>query len=122
MAEKSKGFTPEERAAMKERAKELKAEARKADGETALLAKIAEMPQFDQNVVAFRRLYLSAAVECELDKQGRILIPPRSNARIWKHGNAAGPGHHIADHQYLHRPLIVLALKLSGQNKMTSDE
>ena len=40
---KSKGFTDEERAAMKERALELKAEANKADGESALLAKIAEM-------------------------------------------------------------------------------
>jgi uncharacterized protein YdhG (YjbR/CyaY superfamily) len=40
---KSKGFTDEERAAMKERAQELKAEARRADGESALLAKIAEM-------------------------------------------------------------------------------
>ena len=46
----SKGFTDEERAAMKERAEELKAEARrgpradKADGEGAVLAKIAEMP------------------------------------------------------------------------------
>ncbi len=39
----SKGFTAEERAAMKERAQELKAEAEKADGESALLAKIAEM-------------------------------------------------------------------------------
>ena len=42
-AKKSKGFTDEERAAMKERAQELKAEARKADGESAVLAKIAEM-------------------------------------------------------------------------------
>ena len=33
---------------MKERAKELKAEARKADGESALLAKIAEMPEPDR--------------------------------------------------------------------------
>ena len=44
---KSKGFTDEERAAMKERAQELKAEARrgadKAEGESAVLAKIAEM-------------------------------------------------------------------------------
>ena len=44
---KSKGFTDEEQAAMKERAQELKAEARadKADGESAVLAKIAEMPE-----------------------------------------------------------------------------
>jgi uncharacterized protein YdhG (YjbR/CyaY superfamily) len=40
---KSAGFSAEERAAMKERAQELKAEARKADGESALLAKVAEM-------------------------------------------------------------------------------
>jgi uncharacterized protein YdhG (YjbR/CyaY superfamily) len=45
---KAKGFTDEERAAMKERAQELKAEARKADGEKALLEKIAEMPEPDR--------------------------------------------------------------------------
>jgi uncharacterized protein YdhG (YjbR/CyaY superfamily) len=46
----SKGFTAEERAAMKERAQELKAEARRADGESALLAKIAEMPEPDRSM------------------------------------------------------------------------
>jgi uncharacterized protein YdhG (YjbR/CyaY superfamily) len=45
---KSKGFTADERAAMRERARELKAEAAKADGESALLAKIAEMPKSDR--------------------------------------------------------------------------
>ena len=45
---KSEGFTAEERAAMRERAKELKAEEQKADGERAVLAKIAEMPQTDR--------------------------------------------------------------------------
>ena len=47
---KSKGFTDEERAAMKERAQELKAEARKADGESAVLAKIAEMQEADRSM------------------------------------------------------------------------
>ena len=47
-AKKSKGFTAEERAAMKERAQELKAEARQADGESAVLAKIAEMKGSDR--------------------------------------------------------------------------
>src|SRR5829696_5148013 len=51
-AKKSKGFTDEERAAMRERAKELKAEARankkKAEGESDLLAKIAEMQEPDR--------------------------------------------------------------------------
>jgi hypothetical protein len=46
---KSKGFTDEERAAMKARAQELKAEARanknKADGENDVLATIAAMPE-----------------------------------------------------------------------------
>jgi uncharacterized protein YdhG (YjbR/CyaY superfamily) len=49
---KFKGFTDEERVAMKERAQELKAEARanknKADGERDVLAKIAEMPELDR--------------------------------------------------------------------------
>jgi uncharacterized protein YdhG (YjbR/CyaY superfamily) len=44
----SKGFTAEERAAMRERAQELKAEARREDGERALLARIAEMPARDR--------------------------------------------------------------------------
>ena len=44
----STGFTEEERAAMKERARELKAEGRRADGEKDLLAKIAEMPKSDR--------------------------------------------------------------------------
>ena len=51
---KSKGFTDEERAAMKERAQELKAAARadkdKADGESAVLAKIAAMPGSDRTL------------------------------------------------------------------------
>ncbi len=45
----AKGFTAEEQAAMKERAKELKAEARankdRAEGERDVLAKIAELPE-----------------------------------------------------------------------------
>jgi uncharacterized protein YdhG (YjbR/CyaY superfamily) len=50
----SEGWTDEERGAMKERAKELKAAARrgaradKADGESAVLEKIAEMPEPDR--------------------------------------------------------------------------
>jgi uncharacterized protein YdhG (YjbR/CyaY superfamily) len=51
---KAKGFTDEERAAMKERAKELKAEERanknKAAGESDVLAKIAEMPEPERSL------------------------------------------------------------------------
>jgi uncharacterized protein YdhG (YjbR/CyaY superfamily) len=52
----STGFTAEERAAMKDRARELKAEGRrgtragKADAESAVLAKIAEMPEPDRTM------------------------------------------------------------------------
>ena len=54
IGQKSKGFTDEERAAMQERARELKAAARsgpgtgKAAGEGDVLAKIAEMPEPDR--------------------------------------------------------------------------
>jgi len=43
-----KGFTAEERAAMRERARELKAAAGKAEAEGDVLAKIAEMPKADR--------------------------------------------------------------------------
>jgi len=42
------GFTDEERGAMKDRVKEMKAAADEADGESAVLAKIAEMPEPDR--------------------------------------------------------------------------
>ena len=57
--QKSRGFTAEEKAAMKERAKELKAEASatwdRAAGESDLLAKIAEMQEPDRAMA--RRLH-----------------------------------------------------------------
>jgi len=62
-----------------------------------LEAKIAGLPQFDPNVVAFRRRYISAAVECEIDKMGRILIPPalREHAGLQKDALWAGMGQTI---------------------------
>jgi len=56
IGEASKGFTDEERAAMRERAQEVKAAARrgsragKADGESDVLAEIAEMPEPDRAI------------------------------------------------------------------------
>ena len=53
-SKRSNGFTAEERAAMKERSRELKsARAGKSDGESDVLAKIAEMPKADR-VIAER--------------------------------------------------------------------
>src|SRR5689334_7152763 len=61
----SKGFTSDEKAAMKERAKELKVEARakkgKADGESDVLAKIAEMPEPDRIIAERLHAIIKAA-------------------------------------------------------------
>ncbi|MBN9389474.1 MAG: DUF1801 domain-containing protein [Chloroflexi bacterium] len=54
-AKNDKGFTAEERAAMKERAKELKAEKNRAEGESDLLAKIADLTEPDRSMA--RRLH-----------------------------------------------------------------
>jgi uncharacterized protein YdhG (YjbR/CyaY superfamily) len=71
--QKSKGFTDAEQAAMKERAKELKAEARanknKADGENDLLAKIAEMPEPDRRMA--QRLH-------EINKASAPTLAPKT--------------------------------------------
>jgi uncharacterized protein YdhG (YjbR/CyaY superfamily) len=62
-----KGFTDDERGAMKERARELKAETRrgpragKADGESDLLAKIAEMPEADRTMATRLHAIVTAA-------------------------------------------------------------
>ena len=62
---KSDGFTEAEQAAMKERAKELKAEERlskdRAAGESDLLAKIAEMPEPDRSMATRIHAIISAS-------------------------------------------------------------
>lgn len=63
--DKNTGFTAEERAAMKERAKEAKAERSgkgKADGERDVLAKIAEMPEPDRLLAERIHALVKAAV------------------------------------------------------------
>ena len=61
----SKGFTTDEKAAMRERARELKAESRanasRADGERDLLAKIAEMPGPDRRMAERIHALVTAA-------------------------------------------------------------
>lgn len=68
------GFTPEERAAMKERARELKAPYKrpkagpKVDGETEVLGKIAEFPEADR-VLAERIHAIVKAVAPQLESK-----------------------------------------------------
>lgn len=38
--------------------------------------KVSALPQFTEEVKAFQRVFISAALESQIDKQGRILIPP----------------------------------------------
>ncbi len=37
--------------------------------------RLSALPQFDESVAMLRRVYVSGAVECEIDKLGRLLIP-----------------------------------------------
>lgn len=59
--------------------------------------KIAALPALDPNVVRFRRLYVSAACECDVDKSSRILVPGhlRERARLDKDVLWAGMGRHL---------------------------
>ena len=56
--------------------------------------RVAELPSLDPHIVHFRRRYVSAAVECELDKAHRILVPPllRDKAGLDKEALWAGVG------------------------------
>ena len=57
----AKSFTAEERAAMKERARELKADQSRAAGERDLLAKVAEMPKADRDMAKRLHALIKAA-------------------------------------------------------------
>jgi MraZ protein len=56
--------------------------------------KVSELPTHDQRIVRFRRLYVSVAQEGELDKVGRVRLPPefRDRMRVEKDVVFAGMG------------------------------
>ena len=56
--------------------------------------KVARLPKWDRDTVLLRRRYVSAAVECELDRHGRVLIPAplRDHASLVKDVLWAGVG------------------------------
>jgi MraZ protein len=60
----------------------------------AFESKLERMPLFDEAVEKLKRIYVSGAVECEIDDVGRILIPPplREHARLRKDVRWAGLG------------------------------
>jgi len=62
-----------------------------------ILNKVSKLPQSKKEVKAFQRFVISSAVECQIDKQGRILIPhyQREFAKIEKEVLFAGVGTRI---------------------------
>jgi MraZ protein len=56
--------------------------------------RLGALPQFDRAVQKLKRVYVSGAVECEIDDVGRILVPPtlREYARLQKDVLWAGAG------------------------------
>ncbi|MDD9933791.1 MAG: division/cell wall cluster transcriptional repressor MraZ [Myxococcales bacterium] len=59
--------------------------------------KVAQASQFDRSVKTLRRVMLSGAVECDLDKLGRLLIPAtlRKHAGLKREALWAGMGTHV---------------------------
>ncbi|MCB9709329.1 MAG: division/cell wall cluster transcriptional repressor MraZ [Myxococcales bacterium] len=59
--------------------------------------RLAALPKFDRSVAMLRRIYVSGAVECDLDRLGRLLIPAtlREHAQLKREALWAGMGKHI---------------------------
>jgi MraZ protein len=59
--------------------------------------RLAALPRFDPSVAMIRRIYVSGAVEVEIDKLGRVLIPAalREYAALARDALWAGMGRHL---------------------------
>lgn len=59
--------------------------------------RLSALPQFDADVVTLKRIYVSGAVECDVDKVGRLLIPAalRKHAGLQRDALWAGMGSYI---------------------------
>ena len=81
--------------------------------------KIAELPRFDPHIVRFRRMYVSAAFECELDASGRVLVSPdyRGRAHLEKEVLLAGMGRHIEGWSKGHWDRVTAALPSAEHEK-----
>jgi MraZ protein len=63
----------------------------------AFEARLAELPRFDPSVANIRRIYVSSAVDLEMDKLGRVLVPAtmRHYAGLEREALWAGMGDHL---------------------------
>jgi MraZ protein len=61
---------------------------------SAFEERLSKLPQFDRAVQKLKRIYVSGAVECEVDDSGRVLVPPtlREYAGLEKDVLWAGSG------------------------------
>lgn len=59
--------------------------------------RLSKLPQFDESVASVRRIYVSGAVELEVDKLGRLLVPKelRDAAGLGRDVLWAGMGRHV---------------------------
>ena len=59
--------------------------------------RLSKLPQFDADVVTLKRIYVSGAIECDVDKVGRLLIPAalRKHAQLKRDALWAGLGRYI---------------------------
>jgi MraZ protein len=59
--------------------------------------RLSKLPQFDPSVALLRRVIVSGAVDCEIDKLGRVLVPAtlREHAGLEREALWAGMGKHI---------------------------
>lgn len=59
--------------------------------------RLSTLPQFDPTVATLRRIVVSGAVECDIDKAGRVLIPAslRHHAALKREALWAGMGKHF---------------------------
>lgn len=79
-SKKVNGFSSEERAAVKERAKELKAEQTRVDGESEVLAKIAEMQEPDRSLAERIHMIIKASAPALVPKTwyGSLRMPTKT--------------------------------------------
>jgi MraZ protein len=59
--------------------------------------RLGRLPSFDPSVAMLKRIYVSGAIECDLDKLGRLLLPSslRDHAALSRDVLFAGMGKHI---------------------------
>jgi len=59
--------------------------------------RLAKLPSFDASVAMLKRIYVSGAIECDLDKLGRLLLPSslRDHAGLTRELLWTGMGRHV---------------------------